>query len=131
MDLQALVKKFMSFGIIGAILTFVSLASNYVCLKYFNFPLIPTYVGVYAVTIFISFYFNSKYTFKNELTLQNTVKYYSIYLSSMCIGAVLLYVFDKTLPFENWVFPFLALPFTLSFNFLMSSKYLSSSEAIR
>lgn len=120
-----MVKKFLSFATVGGLLTLVSLGTNFICLKYFNFPLIPTYITVNVITIFISFILNSKYTFKSEITLKNTIRYYAIYLSSMSIGAVLLYIFEKTFSFENWIYPFMALPFTLSFNFFVSSKYLS------
>ncbi|MBK8701975.1 MAG: GtrA family protein [Saprospiraceae bacterium] len=130
MPYSRLVKRFLSFATIGGILTLVSLTANFVCLKYLLMPLLPTYVLVYAVTILISFYFNSRYTFKSEINLRNSVKYYTIYLSSMCIGAFLLVLFEKLSHFENWVYPFLVLPFTLSFNFYVSSRTLSLSKDV-
>ncbi len=121
----------MSFVTIGAFLTLASLSANFIGLRYFDFPLLPTYVLVYTVTILISFYLNSRYTYGNVINFKNSLRYYSIYLTSMGIGAGLLSLFDYLLDFQKWVYPFLVLPFTLSFNFIVSFKTLKlkSDEA--
>ena len=125
MDFSTFIKRFLSFATIGGILTIFSLMANLFCLKYLKFPLYSTYIGVYSTTILISFYFNSKFTFKSEINFRNSVRYYTIYLSSMFIGTALIALFDKLLKVENWIYPFLVLPFTLSFNFFVSSKFLT------
>ncbi len=130
MDIKDLSKKFLSFASVGALLTVMSLGSQYVFLKYYKFPLKPTYVCINTVLIFLSFYLNSKFTFKNKISFENTVIYYLIYGSSMALGYVLLWIFQKTLNFEDWFYPFMALPFTLTFNFLMSSKYLTLNHSV-
>lgn len=50
--------------------------------------------------------------------------YYLIYLTSMLLGVVLLKIFRAVLPFENWVLPFLIIPFTMVWNFIFASKAL-------
>jgi putative flippase GtrA len=124
LDFFGIFKKFMSFATIGAILTILSLGMSTICLKYFDTPLILTYTGINVFIILISFFLNSKYTFRSEINLKNSIKYYAIYLTSMGIGAALLKYFSLIFNFDKWVFPFLVLPFTLSFNFLMSAKFL-------
>ncbi len=123
-------KKFLSFASVGALLTVLSLGSQFVFLKYYKFPLRPTYVAINAVLIFLSFYLNSKFTFKNKISFANTFRYYAIYVTSMGIGYVLLGIFQSTMHFEDWVYPFMALPFTLTFNFVMSSKFLTLEESL-
>ena len=128
---QITLKKLLSFVTIGAFLTLASLAANFIALRYFDLPLLPTYVMTYMITILISFLLNSKYTYGNAINFKNSLRYYSIYLTSMGIGAGMLSVFDYLLDFQKWVYPFLVLPFTLSFNFIVSFKTLKlkSDEA--
>lgn len=128
MDIKEIRKKFLSFASVGALLTVMSLGSQFVFLKYYKFPLKPTYICINTVLIFLSFYLNSIFTFKNKISWENTIKYYTIYGTSMGLGYILLWIFQLTLPFEDWVYPFLALPFTLTFNFVMSSMYLTLKE---
>lgn len=131
LKLQLTIRKFLSFVTIGAFLTLASLTANFIALRYFDFPLLPTYVLVYTITILISFYLNSRYTYGNAINFKNSLRYYAIYLTSMVIGAGLLSLFDYLLDYQKWVYPFLVLPFTLSFNFIVSFKTLKlkSDEA--
>jgi putative flippase GtrA len=124
LDFLGIFKKFMSFATIGALLTILSLGMSTICLKYFDTPLIPTYIVINVFIIMLSFFLNSKYTFRSEINVKNSIKYYAIYLTSMGMGSLLLKYFSVIFDFDKWVFPFLVLPFTLSFNFLMSSKFL-------
>jgi putative flippase GtrA len=130
MDIVELKKKFLSFATVGGILTILSLGSQVLFIKYLNFPLRPTYVCINGVLIMLSFYLNSKFTFKNKISFANTIRYYLIYLTSMLIGYFLLGLCQSYLPFEDYVFPFLVLPFTLTFNFVMSSLFLTGNEEV-
>jgi putative flippase GtrA len=127
-DLKILVKKFLSFATIGAILTLFTLGTITFCLKFLDTPLQLTYIAVNMVGIMLSFFLNSKYTFKSEITLNNTIRFYAIYLTSMGMGTLLLGLFDSMLSFEKWIYPFMVLPFTLTFNFFMSARFLKPRE---
>lgn len=66
------------------------------------------------------------------INFKNSLRYYSIYLTSMGIGAGMLSVFDQPAGFSKvGLSIFLVLPFTLSFNFIVSFKTLKlkSDEA--
>lgn len=129
MDFKQLFNKFMSFATIGALMTALSLGINTYCLEILKLPLLPTYVGVNAVLILFSFFLNSHFTFKSEINFRNSLKYYSIYITSLCVGACLVALFDHLLDFKNFIYPYMALPFTLSINFLLSSKFLTLKNA--
>ena len=118
-------KKFASFSAVGVIVTPLSLGTNFVLLKYFGTPLYLTYVSVYAFAILLSFYLNSRFTFKTALKFKNLIKYYGIYATGMLIGVLLISIFRTFTGFENWVYPFLALPFTMSWNFFSANKFLT------
>jgi putative flippase GtrA len=130
LDIKLIIKKFLSFATIGALLTIVSLGSITICLKYYDTPLQMTYIIINLITILISFYLNSKYTFKSEITLNNSIRYYAIYLTSMGIGTLLLGYFSSVFNYEKWIYPFMVIPFTLLFNFLMSSKFLTKPTSV-
>ena len=118
---KKIIKKFMSFVSIGAVMTLSTLATNFVLLKFYKTPLILTYTCVYFTSILISFLLNSKYTFKTSISLSNGIKYYLIYGTSMILGIVLLMVYKHYITLENWVYPFLVLPFTVACNFTLSN----------
>ena len=123
-QIHYLIKKFAKFSLVGAIVTPLSLGTNFVLLKYFETPLYLTYVGVYAISILISFLLNSHFTFKTAIRFFNMFKYYAIYLTGMGIGVLLISTFKSFTSFENWIYPFLALPFTMTWNFTVANKLL-------
>ena len=116
--------KLFKFSLVGAFVTTLSLSANFVLLKYFETPLNPTYISVYAISILISFLLNSTMTFSTAITFSNLVRYYTIYLSSMLLGVVLLNIFNYLFNFENWVYPFMVIPFTTLWNFTIANKKL-------
>lgn len=123
--------RFSKFATIGAVLTVLTQLCNFICLRYFLFPLLPTYILIYTASIYISFVLNSKYTYNSKINLTNTLKYYTIYLSSLCLGALLLIVFETFLSFESWVYPLMVLPFTILYNFTFTIKELSLNNETR
>lgn len=121
---QIILQKFQKFASIGVICTGISLSAQTILLKFFQTPLILTYVSVYLCVVLLSYVLNSHFTFKSSLTLKKMFLYYLIYLTSMLLGVVLLKIFRAVLPFENWVLPFLIIPFTMVWNFIFASKAL-------
>jgi len=117
------------FSLVGAIVTVVATSTNIVLLKYFHTPLILTWICVYAVAINLSYVLNSLVTFQSALSLERMVLYYGVYLSSMCIGVVLLKFYRAVLPWENWILPLLVLPVTALWNFSLSSVFLKQRES--
>jgi putative flippase GtrA len=118
------IRRLSSFSLIGGLVTLVSTTSNIVLLKYFNTPLILTYVCVYCAAITLSYLLNSIYTFRSGLSIRKMLLYFCVYLSAMGLGVVLLKIFRALLPFENWVLPLLVLPFTAMWNFSLSSVFM-------
>lgn len=124
--LQTLKKKVLSFSLVGALMTISTLAISVYFLKVQRTPLIPTYITVYGTSILISYLLNSYFTFKSKVKTGRLLIYFSIYLSAMCLGILLLSVYTRIFDFENWIYPFMVIPFTMSYNFILSNKYLTA-----
>jgi putative flippase GtrA len=115
---------FAGFSLVGIITTVLSMVLLFVSLKILQTPLIATYISIYILTIFLSFYLNSKIVFKTNISLRNGYLYFIIYASGLALGALLLLVFKKLLPYENWILSYMIIPFTLTSNFILSYKVL-------
>lgn len=122
--LQPIFERLAKFSAVGIVVTLLSMTATFVLLKFVGTPLIITYVGVYGSTILLSYFLNRKYTFKASHSLLRSLLYFSIYLSSMGLGVLLLNFYESQFSFENWVYPFMAIPFTMSWNFLWASRLL-------
>ena len=126
-EINPFFKKISVFLGVGAIVTTLSLGTNFVLLKYYETPLFLTYTCVYAFSIMLSFILNSSFTFKTVIKVVNMIRYYAIYVSGLLLGIVLMKFFTTILDFENWIYPFLVLPFTTIWNFTIANRFLSKS----
>lgn len=61
-------RTFLKFGTVGVISVSLSLTLNFVFLKFFETPLIPTYISVYLFTLALSYFLNSKFTYRVSLS---------------------------------------------------------------
>ncbi|WP_394804427.1 GtrA family protein [Portibacter lacus] len=111
----------------GAVVTSLSLSTNFVLLKYFETPLFLTYICVYAFSIMLSFLLNSTFTFKTVIKVKNMITYYSIYITGLILGVLIMKLFTHFLSFENYIYPFLVLPFTTIWNFTIANRFLSKT----
>ncbi len=117
--------KISTFLGVGAIVTTLSLGSNFILLKYYETPLYLTYTCVYAFSIMLSFVLNSTFTFKTTIKVSNMLRYYAIYVSGLVLGVLVMKLFTSIFDFENWVYPFLVLPFTTVWNFSIANRFLT------
>ncbi len=116
--------KFVKFASVAVVYSSLNLSTNFILLKYFDTPLIPTYVVIYILTVLLAYILNSYLTFKTKLTIKKALLYYLTYLSSMLIGVVLLSLYKRFLPFEKWILPFFVFPFTMVWNYLNANRFL-------
>jgi len=123
-----ILRKFAGFSIVGIIVTLLSVVISSVLLKIPGAPLLSTYILVYIATILLSFYLNSKLVFKTGSNFQNLVVYFLVYGAGLLLGTVLLWIFRRLFLFENWVLPYLVIPFTLLSNFLLSYFFLKPEK---
>lgn len=119
--------KIWRFSMVGVFSTLLSLTMSVSLLKYFNTPLVPTYLFVYLSTLLLSYYLNSILTFKSSISLKKGSQYFMVYIFSMLIGTILYVLIPKWIILPNWYYPFLILPCTASLNYFLSNKYLTQN----
>ncbi len=113
---------FAGFSGVGVITTILSLAAIYFFLEVLKTPLILTYSVIYFVTILLSYLLNSYFIFKTPYTYKKAIKYFLIYIGGMLLGILMLWIFEKTLPFDPYILAYLVLPITTLWNFILVYK---------
>jgi putative flippase GtrA len=123
-----IIRKFAGFSIVGILVTLLSMVISYVLLKIMSTPLLITYILVYIATIVISFFLNSKLIFKTGSNVRNLIVYFLVYGTGLLVGTIMLWIFRILLPFENWILPYLVIPFTMVSNFTLSFYFLKPEK---
>ncbi|MDB5273271.1 MAG: GtrA-like protein [Chitinophagaceae bacterium] len=121
-------KKLAGFSIVGVISTLFSMLLMYLFHNVFKWHYQVSYVASYIIPLFLSFILNSVFVFKSHKSIRNLVVYFSIYLSSMVTGMVLLKIFRAYLPFDETILSYLTLPVTMAQNFTLSHFLLKRPE---
>jgi len=124
MKVKSLISKFTGFSVVGVIVNIIGLLFTYLFLGLLKTPLYSTYASIYFISIIISYLLNSKFVFKIESSIRRMIIYFLIYLTSMLLGLLVLSLYKKTLPFDNWFLSYLTIPITLVWNFILSSMLL-------
>lgn len=123
-----LFRKVLGFSSVGVFTTLLSLSLTYVFLELIKTPLIPTYVCIYFSTILISYFMNSRLVFKSGKSFKKLVLYYGVYLSGMLLGVLVLKIYEGCLPFKNYILSYLVIPFTMTWNFILSALVLKNRK---
>jgi putative flippase GtrA len=119
------VHKFLTFSIIGVLVTLITMISLGVLLGVIKLPLFPTWWIVYLSSIGLSFFLNNKLIFKDDISVKKIFLFIIVYLSSMFLGIYLIKFFRMITDLPNWLLGYVALPFTLTYNFYFVNKVLS------
>lgn len=122
------INEFIKFSLVGVFVTIISLILIYVFLEFLNTPLILTYILLYGSTIFLSYYLNTKFTFKAKQDRKSILQYYGIYLFTLALGSLCIYILRQLLPYKNWIIAFMVVPFTMIINFILSSLILKKNR---
>lgn len=123
-----LVKRIIGFSFVGVFVTIFGMILTYILLKIIGFTPYLTYFTSYIITIFISYYLNSRLVFKSGKSKKNLVLYYLVYGTSMLIGLGTLYVYHLFLDFDELLLNYMVIPVTMIWNFLVSSKILKPAQ---
>ncbi|HPY82017.1 MAG TPA: GtrA family protein [Bacteroidales bacterium] len=122
------VKRLIGFSFVGVCVTIFGMILTYILLKIIGLTPYMTYFTSYMITIFISYYLNSRLVFKSGKSTKNLVLYYAVYGSSMLIGLGTLYVYHLFLTFDELLLNYMVIPVTMIWNFLVSSKILKPAQ---
>lgn len=121
-------KKLAGFGIIGVISTLLSMLLMYIFHNVLHWHYQISYVISYVIPLSLSFILNSIFVFKSHKNTRNLIVYFSIYLSSMCSGMLILALYKRLIPLDETLLSYMTLPFTMAQNFTLSHLFLKKKE---
>lgn len=118
----------MGFSIVGVVVTLFSIILLYIFIQLLNLNVYIGYAISYLCSIFLSLILNNFLVFKSgSISVSKAAKYYLIYLISMLIGLILLWLFELILPELNKFFvSILCIPITYTWNYLFANKLFSN-----
>lgn len=112
-------KQLSKFGSVGVLTTTFGIICNYILLEMMSLPLYPVYVAVFLIGVFLSYLLNSHYTFKQTTNLKDGARYYASYIIGMLVGLALLYIFDHTLQYSDFLLTLIVIPFRFLITFVL------------
>lgn len=74
------------FGNIGAVSTVFGIFCYYILLELLQLPIYPVYVGVWFVTIFLSYLMNITFNYKRPFAVYELVRFYGGYFIGLLFG---------------------------------------------
>jgi len=123
-----MLKKLAGFSIVGVISTLCTMALIFVFYKILHWHEQVSYVLAYIIPLFLSFVLNSFFVFKSHQSVRNIVVYFSIYLSSMLTGMVLLAIYKNFFTWDRAILSYMTIPVTMAQNFTLSHFLLKKKD---
>ena len=122
-----LIRKLFGFSIVGIVVTIFSILLLYLFIQLMGLNLYVGYVISYLLSILLSLILNNFLVFKSgKIDIKKAVKYYLIYLISMAIGLIALWVLESMLSgLDKFWLSILCIPITYIWNYLFTNKLLS------
>jgi putative flippase GtrA len=120
--------EFFLFVLIGGINTGITYGIYLLLVSVMRYPF--AYTGSYVAGIFLSYYLNVRFVFREQLSLSKALKYPSVYLVQYLLGLVLLYLLIEILHLNKNLAPLAIVVVTVPVTFAMS-RYIIRGNAKR
>ena len=118
--MRSINREFYRFIFWGGINTLAGYLTYVLLLKFL--PYLISYSIAYVFGVFLSYFLNSKFVFKQELKLSKAVKYPLVYLVQYLLGLVSLYLLVQILNVNQLVAPALVVLVTIPVTYLLSRR---------
>lgn len=115
-----MLKKLAGFSIVGVISTLFTAALLLLFNNVLQWHEQVSYALSYMIPLFLSFVLNSIFVFNSHKSVRNIVVYFSIYLSSMFTGMVLLAIYKNFFSWDETILSYMTIPVTMAQNFTLS-----------
>jgi len=86
------------------------------------FPYLVSYSVAYLLSILISYFFNSRFVFNEQLKLRKALKYPLVYLNQYVLGTTSLYLLVHFLKINKLVAPLLVVVLTIPVTYFLSRR---------
>ncbi|WJH32011.1 GtrA family protein [Paenibacillus sp. CC-CFT742] len=117
-------KEFLKFLISGGINTLATYLMYLFLLLFCSYSL--SYSLSYITGIFLSYYINSVFVFKEKVSFYKFLKFPVVYLVQFLVNMILLYVLVEHAQFHVHIVPLVAMIITVPITFLLSKTIIKS-----
>ncbi len=115
--------QFIKFGLVGASNTVISLAVYYILIMLQANYLLASIAG-YFVSSISGYLLNKHWVFKSGKAVKDSiVKYYIVYITSLVINLVTMYIWVDILFISDRIAPILTLCITVPYNYVFSKLW--------
>jgi len=118
--------QFARFVICGVINTLTTYLIYLICLYAVRYSM--AYTLSFASGIFISYYLNSRYVFREELSWRKALKYPLVYLVQYLLGISSLYLLVELAGVSEVIAPIFVVLITVPVTFLLSRRIIAGGE---
>ncbi len=120
---------FAGFSIVGVIATLVSMLLIFVCNELLGWNSIVSYLISYGLSILLSYILNVRFVWRKGYSFKALIHYFGIYLASMVIGAVLLWLLELCFAETNkTLLSYCVIPITMLWNYFFINRLLSKEK---
>lgn len=121
-----LITTFAGFSFVGILVTFFSMMLIFICNEILGWNSIISYLLSYGLSILLSYILNAKYVWKSDFLFLAMIRYFGIYLASMVLGALILWLLELLFPDMNkTILSYCVIPFTMLWNYYFVNRLLS------
>lgn len=121
-----LFKTFAGFSFVGVVVTLISMLLIFIFNELLGWNSILSYIISYTLSILLSYILNAFYVWKSAFSIKAMIRYWGIYIASMLLGAMLLWLFEQVLPDVNkTILSYCVIPFTMLWNYFFVNRLLS------
>jgi|ERR1700687_2855392 len=86
------------------------------------FPYMVSYSIAFIVSIFVSYFLNSKFVFKEKLRLSKALRYPVVYVTQYLLGSVSLYLLVRVFQVNKLLAPLLVVGLTVPLTYFLSRR---------
>lgn len=114
--------QFIKFCIVGVSNTAISLIAYYILLNLGVYYLLASTIS-YCVGILNGYIFSSSFVFKRTMNLKLALKFISVYLSSLLINLLVLYIFVDIFGISEFIAQVMVTLINVIYNYLLNKLW--------
>jgi len=117
-------KEFLKFLVSGGINTLATYLMYLLLLLFYNYSI--SYSISYVAGIFLSYYLNSVFVFKEKISFRKFLKFPLVYIVQYLINMLLMYILVEYVQMYAQIVPLVAMVITVPITFLLSKMIIKS-----
>lgn len=111
-------RELVAFVLVGGVNTLLTYGIYLALLRVVSYPV--AFTGSYVTGIFLSYYLNARFVFREPVRLSKALQYPVVYVVQYLLGVGLLYLFVEQLHFNKAIAPLAIVLITVPCTFVLS-----------